>query len=378
MNSFWKSLLIQKKNRALLGLLCAVTFLSGCEAIPTMTKNDDPVIEEPKMATNWKATGAQLAWGDMEAFHIQTGDLEREEGRQELQQEMLDALEQEFAIELPMQGEKKGTITVAATHYPEGEILLEARKLLAEKGWDLQVEWVSDYIAANDALWQGELDACFYQHSLFLLAYNAKFGADLQNVGPVYFEPLGIYPGQKQSLDRLAESDTILLPAEPMELARALRFLEEQDLLVIKGGVGNGATLEDIIENPKELQFVLLGNQARAGIEKEVAFALLGTAQAVEVGYSVAKDALLLEDQYSQGATHYGIILVSRADNHMEESVLELQNVLHSSTMKKFLTDRYKGALRSMDFSAGTLPSNVNGEQGIEEGKEDTDVHNGE
>ncbi len=58
-----------------------------------------------------------------------------------------------------VQAETKGTITVAASATPHAEILEQAKQILAEQGWDLQVTVFNDYVQPNMVLESGEFDA---------------------------------------------------------------------------------------------------------------------------------------------------------------------------------------------------------------------------
>ena len=64
--------------------------------------------------------------------------------------------------------ESKGTITVAASATPHAEILEEAKPILAEQGWDLEVTVFDDYVQPNLVVESGEFDANYFQHIPYL------------------------------------------------------------------------------------------------------------------------------------------------------------------------------------------------------------------
>ena len=55
-------------------------------------------------------------------------------------------------------------IKVAASSTPHGEILEQAKKILKDKGYDLQVTIFDDYVQPNQVVESGEFDANYFQH----------------------------------------------------------------------------------------------------------------------------------------------------------------------------------------------------------------------
>ena len=94
-------------------------------------------------------------------------------------------------------------IKVGASPAPHAEILAQAKAILEQHGYTLEVVEYSDYIQPNVALNDGELDANYFQHITYLEDYNAENGTTLVSAGAIHFEPLGLYPGKTASLDDL-------------------------------------------------------------------------------------------------------------------------------------------------------------------------------
>ena len=92
-------------------------------------------------------------------------------------------------------------ITVAASTTPHAEILAEAAKILEEQGWELEVTEFQDYVQPNLVVDSEEFDANYFQHIPYLESFNEEQGTDLVNAGGIHYEPFGIYPGTKTSLD---------------------------------------------------------------------------------------------------------------------------------------------------------------------------------
>ena len=145
------------------------------------------------------------------------------------------------------------TITVAATSAPHAEILEQCKPLLKEKGYDLEIKVMDDYVTPNTATEDGEVDANYFQHINYLNDFNKNNNTHLVNDVGVHYEPFGIYAGTRKSLSDLKDGDTIAVPNDATNEARALLLLAENGLIELKEGVGITATKKDIVKNPKNL-----------------------------------------------------------------------------------------------------------------------------
>ena len=137
-------------------------------------------------------------------------------------------------------------ITVAASATPHAEILEQAKPILAEQGYDLQVTVFNDYVQPNEVVEAGEFDANYFQHIPYLDSFNAEKGTHLVNAGGIHYEPFGIYPGTKKDLAEVADGDVIAVPNDTTNEARALLLLQDNGLLKLKEGAGLEATVNDI------------------------------------------------------------------------------------------------------------------------------------
>ena len=149
---------------------------------------------------------------------------------------------------------EKGTIKVAASATPHAEILEEAKPILEKEGWDLEVTVFDDYVQPNLVVESGDFDANYFQHIPYLENFNKEQGTHLVNAGGIHYEPFGIYPGTKKTLDELEDGDTIAVPNDTTNEARALLLLQDNGVITLKDGAGLEATVKDIEENPKNIK----------------------------------------------------------------------------------------------------------------------------
>ena len=241
--------------------------------------------------------------------------------------------------------ESKGTIKVAASATPHAEILAAAKPILAEQGWDLEVTEFDDYVLPNEVVESGEMDANYFQHVPYLDSFNEEKGTHLVVVGKIHYEPFGIYPGTKSSLDDIADGDVIAVPNDTTNEARALLLLQDNGIITLKDGAGLEATVNDIAENPYNVEIQELAAESVARVADEVAYVVLNGNYALQAGFSVAKDALAYEKSDSEAAKTYVNVIVVKEGNENNEGVKALVDVLKSDEIKKFINDTYDGAV---------------------------------
>lgn len=241
--------------------------------------------------------------------------------------------------------ENKGTIKVAASATPHAEILEEAKKILKDKGWDLQIQVFDDYVQPNNVVESGDFDANYFQHIPYLEQFNKEKGTHLVNAGGIHYEPFGIYPGTKKKLDELAEGDTIAVPNDTTNEARALLLLEANGIIKLKDGAGLTATVKDIAENPKNVKIQELEAAQVPRVKDEVAFVVLNGNYALQAGFSVSKDSIAYEKSDSEAAKTYVNVIAVKKGNENKPGIKVLVEVLKSDEIKKFINDKYDGAV---------------------------------
>ena len=237
------------------------------------------------------------------------------------------------------------TITVAASATPHAEILEQAKSILAEQGWDLQVTVFDDYVQPNNVVESGEFDANYFQHIPYLDSFNEEHGTHLVNAGGIHYEPFGIYPGTKSNLDGLASGDVIAVPNDTTNEARALLLLQDNGILTLKDGVGLEATVNDIVENPKDVKIQELAAEQVARVREEVAFVVLNGNYALQACLSVSKDAIKYETADSEAAKTYVNVIAVKEGNENSEKTKALVDVLKSDAIKQYINDTYDGAV---------------------------------
>ncbi|CAP40767.1 MetQ/NlpA family ABC transporter substrate-binding protein [Bordetella petrii] len=232
-------------------------------------------------------------------------------------------------------------LVVGATQVPHAEILEVVKPVLAKEGVELDIKVFSDYVQPNLQLADKELDANFFQHKPYLDTFNKDRGTHLVSVGLVHVEPFGGYSRKIKSLAELPSGATVAIPNDPSNSGRALLLLQKQGLLKLKDPSNIVATPLDIAENPKKLKFRELEAAMLPRALDDVELALINTNYALEAGLVPTKDALFIEGADSP----YANLVAARPDNQNSPAIKKLVDALHSSAVKQFILDKYKGAV---------------------------------
>lgn len=241
--------------------------------------------------------------------------------------------------------EEDTTITVAASATPHAEILAQAGPLLAEQGYTLEVTIFDDYIQPNEVVESGDFDANYFQHIPYLNEYNEENGTHLVNVGGIHYEPFGIYPGTKDSLDDIEDGDTIAVPNDTTNEARALLLLQDNGIITLAEDAGLDATINDIVENPYNVEIVELEAAQVPRVVSETSYVVLNGNYALEAGFSVATDALAYETSDSEAAQTYVNVIAVKEGNEDLAKIQALVEVLKSDEIKNFINATYDGAV---------------------------------
>lgn len=241
--------------------------------------------------------------------------------------------------------EETKKIVIGASPSPHADILKVVKKELKKEGYELEIKEYSDYVQPNTALESGDLDANYFQHKPYLDDFNKKKKTHLVSAGMIHYEPFGIFPGKTKTLKDLKKGATVAVPNDTTNEARALLLLQDQGLIKLKDGAGLTATKKDIVENKKDLAIKEIEAAQIPRSLKDVDIAVVNGNYALQAGLKVNKDALATEDADSVGAKTYGNIVAVKKGNEKLAATKALIKALKSDTVKKYINDKYDGAV---------------------------------
>ena len=234
------------------------------------------------------------------------------------------------------------TLKIGATPVPHAEILETIKPDLEAEGIKLEIVEFNDYVQPNIALNDKELDANFFQHEPYLNDFMKEHSeVKLKNAGGVHIEPMGIYSKKVQKLEELQDGAIVSIPNDPTNGGRALLLLERANLLKLKDGVKEMATVQDIVENAKNLNIQEVEAAQLPRTLEDVDISIINTNFAMNAQLNPTKDALFMEDSTSP---YVNIVAVREGDENRPEIQILLKTI-KSDKVKKFIEDKYKGAI---------------------------------
>ncbi|WP_044641752.1 MetQ/NlpA family ABC transporter substrate-binding protein [Risungbinella massiliensis] len=238
------------------------------------------------------------------------------------------------------EAKETGTIRVGASQVPHAEILEQVKPILEKQGIKLEVQVFQDYVLPNKAVQEGQLEANFFQHLPWMETTNKERNYNLVKVIGVHIEPMGAYSSKYKNINELPNGAQVALPNGTSELTRVLLLLDQKGLIKLDNRDGD-KTLENIQENPKNLQFKLLESAILPRVIKEVDLAIINTNYALQAKLNPVEDALFIEDKESP----YVNVLATKKGKETDATIQALAKALNSPEVKKFIEEKYKGAV---------------------------------
>lgn len=141
-----------------------------------------------------------------------------------------------------------------------------------------------------------------------------------------------------------SESITIAIPNDTTNEARALLLLEKNGYIKLKDGAGITATIKDIAENPKNIEFKEVEAAQLPNVLKDVDFAIINSNYAISADLSPIDDALLTEDSSSD----YGNIIAVKEGNENSDKIKALVAAVSSQKVADYIKEEYNGEILSV------------------------------
>ena len=238
-------------------------------------------------------------------------------------------------------------ISVACSPTPHAEILEEAKALLEEKGYELEIIEFEDYVQPIEVVESGEVTANYFAHVPYLNNYNAENGTSQTVIAKVHYEPFGIYAGKKNSLAELADGDDVIVPNDGTNETRALLLLQDNGIFTLPEGTGADSlvTKNDIVSYSVNVNIVEQEAAQIARSRQDAALVILNGNYALAAGLNVSKDAIAFEKADSAAAQTYVNVLATTEANANNEGLLALAKVLESQEIADYIEATYEGAV---------------------------------
>ena len=213
------------------------------------------------------------------------------------------------------------------------------KPILEKKGYKFAGKDMSDLLQADIALNEGEVDFNVEQHTAYMENFNKKQGGHLAAITPIPTVPAGIFAGSKTSLDQVADGDTVAVPNDASNTARAYALLQKAGWIKLDPKKDlSTVTQQDIIENPHHLKFTEMKSLNIPAVRNDFSYIVITGA----IIYNATIDpatALMKEDILP----HLMLQLVVQDKNKDAQWAKDIADAYKSAEFQEYMKKNNKG-----------------------------------
>lgn len=213
------------------------------------------------------------------------------------------------------------------------------KPILEKEGYTVTGVNFSDLIQNDIALQEGEVDFNVEQHTAYKNNFNASQKGDLVAVTPIPTVPAGIYPGKKNNLADIADGDSIAVPNDASNTARAYVLLQKAGLIKLADGVDPSvAKQSDIVSNPHHITFTEMKSLNIPSVATDFDYIVITGSIVYNAGIDPST-ALVKETVLD----HLVLQLVVKEKNKDAQWVKDIAAAYHSPEFKTYLDAHNNG-----------------------------------
>ena len=206
---------------------------------------------------------------------------------------------------------------------------------LEQKGYTVKLVNFSSLRDSNTALVEGSIDMNAAQHQAYLDVYNKETNNDLVSLVHIPSISAALFSQSHRSVDEIAPNQTIAIPNDPSNTARALLLLQKLNWITLKPDTKPGtANINDIAENKYDLKFRLLLSEIIPRTLGEVDYAIMpgGVAWLSKI----PADNVLFQEQLS---TNLELMVVVKKENLNTAWAKDVKALYQSDALKRFINE---------------------------------------
>jgi D-methionine transport system substrate-binding protein len=200
----------------------------------------------------------------------------------------------------------------------------------ADEGIKVELVDFGSYEQPNPALSEGEIDLNQFQHIVYLADYNVNSGSDLTPIGSTAIYPLGLYSKKYDDVKSIPEGETVAVPDDASNQARALLVLQSAGLIELKSGGTIFSDVADVDTDKSKVQVKALEAALIPTSLPDVAAAIINNDFVQDAGLTF-DDAIAQDDPEDPNALPYVNIFAARAEDADNETYLKLVEIFQTN-----------------------------------------------
>ena len=211
--------------------------------------------------------------------------------------------------------------------------------ILEKQGYTLKGVDFSELLTADIALNDGEVDVNVEQHTAYAENFNANYNGDLVPISPIPTVPAGIYSSNYSSLEEITDGAKIAVPNDASNTARAYALLQKIGWITLDPGTElTAVTQDDIVENPKNLEFVEMKSLTIPAAIQDFDYVVITGSIVYNAGIDPST-ALATEDIQE----HLVLQVVVKEENKDASWAQAIVDAYHSDEFKEYLEENNDG-----------------------------------
>ena len=218
-------------------------------------------------------------------------------------------------------------IGVVGASDPYWEVYTEAA---AAEGIEIEIVDFAQYPQVNPALAAGEIDLNQFQHIVYLAEYNEASSENLAPIGATAIYPIALYSSEYSDVDDIVKGDTVAVPDDDSNQARALVLLQSEGLIELTDGGTIYSGIDDVDEDASKVKVKALEASLTASSLPDVAAAVINNDFAEKAGLFF-KDAIATDDAADAKALPYANIFVARDEDKNNETFQKLVEIYQNT-----------------------------------------------
>ncbi|GKT16724.1 MetQ/NlpA family ABC transporter substrate-binding protein [Acidovorax sp. SUPP2522] len=208
------------------------------------------------------------------------------------------------------------------------------------QGLEVRLVEFTDWTLPNEAVNNGDIDLNFFQHQAFLNNAIKERGYQLQLVGLGLLQNIGIYSNRIQRLQDVPEGAKVSVANDPVNQGRGLLLLQKAGLIKLRQGNAVGASVNDVVENPKKLRFYEIEGPQLIHSLQDVDLAVVWPSYFVNAGKKEQASRALLYSGIDD--SFYAMGFVARKDKVQDPKIARfVQLFQQSSKVREVVSARF-------------------------------------